>query len=107
MGQFAGDCGETIEARRPKALLHRTGKAVSVMRLDTPFWTRPGSGQASTVSVTGFGFGNEKWDGAREPEVARQIEDFFAGSRDFDSPLAPEGSDFQQRLGQNWSEFRL
>lgn len=72
------------------------------MRFETPF----GPAWAAVNdkgSVTGFGFGVAKSEGGRHPEVARQIEDFFAGKRrDFELPLAPEGSDFQKRV---WSEL--
>ena len=38
-----------------------------------------------------------------DPEVARQIEEFFAGKRQaFDFPLAPKGSEFQKRV---WAEL--
>jgi methylated-DNA-[protein]-cysteine S-methyltransferase len=37
------------------------------------------------------------------PEVARQIEEFFAGKRQaFDFPLAPKGTEFQKRV---WAEL--
>jgi methylated-DNA-[protein]-cysteine S-methyltransferase len=73
-----------------------------MMRFETPFgpaWAAVND----NGSVTGFGFGVAKSEGARHPEVARQIEDFFAGKRrDFELPLAPEGSDFQKRV---WAEL--
>jgi methylated-DNA-[protein]-cysteine S-methyltransferase len=72
------------------------------MRFETPFgpaWAAVND----NGSVTRFGFGDGKTDGRRHPEVARQVEDFFAGKRRaFDLPLAPEGSDFQKRV---WMEL--
>jgi methylated-DNA-[protein]-cysteine S-methyltransferase len=71
------------------------------MRFETPFgpaWATVND----NGSVTGFGFGIGN-GGPWHPEVARQVEDFFAGKRrDFDLPLAPKGSDFQKRV---WTEL--
>src|SRR5579863_7652753 len=71
------------------------------MRFETPFgpaWASVDPNGAVTV----FGFG--KGDGGGfNPEVARQIEEFFAGKRQaFDFPLAPKGSEFQKRV---WAEL--
>ncbi|MFC0266641.1 methylated-DNA--[protein]-cysteine S-methyltransferase [Kushneria aurantia] len=45
-------------------------------------------------------------DDALLREAQRQLEDWFAGRRrDFDLPLAPVGSDFQQRVWQALSEI--
>jgi methylated-DNA-[protein]-cysteine S-methyltransferase len=72
------------------------------MQLETPFgpaWAAVNDNGC----VTAFGFGARKGNGPQSAEVARQIEDFFAGKRrDFDLPLAPEGSDFQKRV---WAEL--
>lgn len=44
------------------------------------------------------------WDDAAVAPVARQIEAYFAGKRrDFDLPLAPAGTPFQQRM---WAALR-
>jgi len=73
-----------------------------MMRFETPFgpaWAAVNENGA----VTAFGFGESRENGRPNPEVARQIEDFFAGKRrDFDLPLAPEGSPFQKRV---WTEL--
>jgi methylated-DNA-[protein]-cysteine S-methyltransferase len=76
-----------------------------MMRFETifgPAWAAVNDNGA----VTGFGFGAGNGNGAGNAEVAevaRQIEDFFAGKRRaFDLPLAPEGSEFQKRV---WSEL--
>ena len=43
------------------------------------------------------------WPGATADETARQLTAYFEGSlRDFDVPLAPEGSDFQRQV---WDEL--
>jgi methylated-DNA-[protein]-cysteine S-methyltransferase len=72
------------------------------MRFETPFgpaWATVNENGA----VTAFGFGAGNGNGALDAEVARQIEDFFAGKRRaFDLPLAPDGSDFQKRV---WEEL--
>jgi methylated-DNA-[protein]-cysteine S-methyltransferase len=72
------------------------------MRFETPFgpaWAAVND----NGSLTAFGFGAGDGEGARDAEVARQIEDFFAGvRREFDLPLAPEGSEFQKRV---WAEL--
>jgi methylated-DNA-[protein]-cysteine S-methyltransferase len=79
----------------------KMGKKAS-MRFETQFgpaWAAVNENGA----VTAFGFGAGNGDGARDAEVARQIEHFFAGKRRaFDLPLAPEGSEFQKRV---WSEL--
>jgi len=74
------------------------------MQIETPF------GPAwATVNVKGeltaFGFGQPKQNGGAEnPEVARQAKEYFEGTRqDFDLPLAPQGSPFQQQV---WAELR-
>ena len=71
------------------------------MQFETPFgpaWASlDGSGD-----MTAFSFGAGKGCG-NNPEVARQIAEFFAGKRRvFDFPLAPKGSDFQKRV---WAEL--
>ncbi len=77
------------------------------MRFETPFgpaWAAVND----NGSVTAFGFGDKKSTGARHPEVARQIEDFFAGRRRmFDLSLAPEGTDFQKRVWTELIKIRL
>jgi methylated-DNA-[protein]-cysteine S-methyltransferase len=71
------------------------------MQFETPFgpaWAfLDGSGAMTAFSFgVGEGYGNN-------PEVARQIAEFFAGNRrTFDFPLAPRGSDFQKRV---WTEL--
>lgn len=43
-------------------------------------------------------------DDAALPEVARQLDEYFAGERtSFDLPLAPRGTDFQQKV---WAALR-
>jgi methylated-DNA-[protein]-cysteine S-methyltransferase len=55
-------------------------------------------------AVTVFSFGPDgDAGGGFNPEVARQIEEFFAGKRQaFDFPLAPKGTEFQKRV---WAEL--
>jgi methylated-DNA-[protein]-cysteine S-methyltransferase len=71
------------------------------MRFETPFgpaWASVDSNGA--VTVFNFGAGA---DAGFNPEVAKQIDEFFAGKRqDFDFPLAPRGSEFQKRV---WAEL--
>lgn len=44
-----------------------------------------------------------RWDAERCAPVARQLQEYFRGERrDFDLPLAPEGTDFQRRV---WTEL--
>jgi methylated-DNA-[protein]-cysteine S-methyltransferase len=46
---------------------------------------------------------NSKQDAASNPLVEKQLNEFFAGKRrDFDLPLAPQGTDFQKRV---WAEL--
>lgn len=71
------------------------------MQFNTPFgpaWASiDGNG-----AVTAFGFSVGEGSG-RNPELARQLEEFFAGGRrTFDLPLAPKGSEFQKRV---WAEL--
>ena len=72
------------------------------MRFETPFgpaWASVDSNGAITV----FNFGAQGDGGGTNPEVARQVEEFFAGKRQaFDFPLAPKGSEFQKRV---WAEL--
>ena len=73
------------------------------MQLETPF----GPAWASindSGAVTAFSLreGNAK-DNGHNPEVARQLDEFFAGKRrTFDFPLAPKGTEFQKRV---WAEL--
>lgn len=72
------------------------------MQFETPFgpaWASVDSNGA----VTGFNFGAGDGSGAGNPDVARQIGEFFAGKRQsFDFPLAPKGTEFQKRV---WAEL--
>ena len=72
------------------------------MRFETPFgpaWASVDSNGAVTVFHFGAG-GDERGTNA---EVARQVEEFFAGQRQaFDFPLAPKGSAFQKGV---WAEL--
>jgi methylated-DNA-[protein]-cysteine S-methyltransferase len=72
------------------------------MRFETPFGPAWAAVNESG-SVTAFSFGEPIGNAGQNPEVARQIEDFFAGKRrDFDLPLAPKGSGFQKLV---WAEL--
>jgi methylated-DNA-[protein]-cysteine S-methyltransferase len=72
------------------------------MQFETPFGPAWASFDSSGA-VTVFGFGAGADGGGHNPEVARQIEEFFAGKRSsFDVPLAPNGSEFQKRV---WAEL--
>ena len=71
------------------------------MQFETPFgpaWASiDGNG-----AVMAFGFGAGEGQGSSS-EVAREIEEFFAGKRrTFDFPLAPKGSGFQKSV---WAEL--
>src|SRR5947208_8787256 len=72
------------------------------MRIETPFgpaWAAVDKEGA----LTAFGFGEPKQETGFSPEVAQQIEEYFAGSRThFDLPLAPKGSEFQKQV---WTEL--
>src|SRR5580692_12127688 len=72
------------------------------MRFETPFgpaWASVNANGAITV----FNFGAHGDGTGTNPEVARQVEEFFSGRRQvFDIPLAPKGSEFQKRV---WAEL--
>jgi len=71
------------------------------MRFETPFGPAWASVDASGA-VTAFNFGAGDGRGFNA-EVARQVEEFFAGKREnFDFRLAPKGSTFQKRV---WDEL--
>jgi methylated-DNA-[protein]-cysteine S-methyltransferase len=72
------------------------------MRFETPFGPAWASVDANgAVNAFNFGVGGD--GGGTSPEVARQIDEFFAGERQsFDFPLAPKGSEFQKRV---WAEL--
>src|ERR1035438_3695325 len=75
------------------------------MRFETPFGPARVSVNANgAVTVFSFGDGDDGGAGVGfNPEVARQVEEFFAGKRQaFDFPLAPKGSEFQKRV---WAEL--
>jgi methylated-DNA-[protein]-cysteine S-methyltransferase len=71
------------------------------MQLETPFgpaWVSVDENGA----VTAFGFGAGEGKGSNA-EVAREIEEFFAGERrTFEFPLAPKGTGFQKSV---WAEL--
>ena len=72
------------------------------MRFETPFGPARVSVNANGA-VTLFSFGDGDAGGGFNLEVARQVEEFFAGKRQsFDFPLAPKGSEFQKRV---WAEL--
>jgi|SRR5665213_3420074 len=72
------------------------------MQVETPFGPAWASLDASGA-VTAFGFGEGDGNGGSNPEVARQMEEFFAGKRrTFDFPLAAKGTGFQKRV---WAEL--
>lgn len=78
------------------------------MQFDTPFGPAWASVDANGA-VTEFGFGighdgaGDDGGGVFNAEVAREIEEFFAGKRQaFDLPLAPKGTEFQKRV---WAEL--
>jgi methylated-DNA-[protein]-cysteine S-methyltransferase len=50
-----------------------------------------------------FGASNGAGNGTVNPDVARQLSEYFAGKRKaFDLPLAPRGTEFQKRV---WKEL--
>ena len=72
------------------------------MRFETPFGPAWASVDANGA-ITVFNFGAHGDGGGTNPEVARQVDEFFAGKRQtFDIPLAPKGSEFQKRV---WAEL--
>ena len=75
------------------------------MRFETPFGPARVSVDANgAVTVFSFGAGDDgDGGGVFNAEVARQVEEFFAGKRQaFDFPLAPQGTEFQKRV---WAEL--
>jgi len=72
------------------------------MQFDTPFgpaWVSIDNNGA----VTAFSFRELQNAGGRNPDVERQVNEFFAGKRkSFDIPLAPRGTEFQRRV---WAEL--
>jgi methylated-DNA-[protein]-cysteine S-methyltransferase len=77
------------------------------MRFETPFgpaWAAVDANGAVTAlsfGVNGDGGGDSPVGSS--PDVARQIDEFFAGRRQtFDFALAPKGSEFQKRV---WAEL--
>src|SRR5436305_5220920 len=77
-------------------------KEIPSMQFDTPF----GPAWASidnAGAVTAFSFGAGEGAGNFNPEVARQLDEFFEGRRQtFDFPLAPKGTHFQKFV---WAEL--
>jgi methylated-DNA-[protein]-cysteine S-methyltransferase len=74
------------------------------MTIETPFGPVQAAVNAEgAVTELKFGQGSKGNDGAENPAVARQLSEYFAGSRKtFDLPLAPEGTDFQKMV---WAEL--
>lgn len=71
------------------------------MNINTPFG--PAWATVENGALTGFGFGAAPETGVFDERVARQIAEYFAGTRqNFDLPLAPQGSEFQKRV---WAEL--
>ncbi|HVW83599.1 MAG TPA: methylated-DNA--[protein]-cysteine S-methyltransferase [Bryobacteraceae bacterium] len=73
------------------------------MRIETPFgkaWAQVNDEGA----LTGFGFGDPPQDGGgNNPDVERQVAEYFAGRRtEFTLPLALAGSAFQRNV---WAEL--
>ncbi len=72
------------------------------MRFETQFGPARVSVDADGA-VTMFSFGDGDAGDGFNPEVARQVDDFFAGKRQaFAFPLAPKGTEFQKRV---WAEL--
>jgi methylated-DNA-[protein]-cysteine S-methyltransferase len=72
------------------------------MRFETPFGPAWASVDAHGA-VTAFNFGAGGDGGGFNADVARQVDEFFAGKRQvFDFRLAPKGSTFQKRV---WDEL--
>ena len=72
------------------------------MRIETPF----GAAWAAIDddgALAAFTFRQPENDLGENPEVARQLREFFAGNRrEFGLAMAPEGTDFQKRV---WAEL--
>jgi methylated-DNA-[protein]-cysteine S-methyltransferase len=71
------------------------------MRFETPFGPAWASVDRSGA-MTEFYFGEGEGEG-HDPEILRQVAEFFAGKRrEFDFPLAAEGTPFQKKV---WAEL--
>ncbi len=71
------------------------------MRFETPFGPAWAAIDANG-SVNAFAFGEGQGAG-HSRELARQLDEFFAGERrEFDLQLAPKGTEFQKRV---WAEL--
>jgi len=72
------------------------------MRIETPFGPSWAAIDAAGA-LKKFTFGKPETDGGTLPDLARQLEEFFKGTRrTFDLVLAPEGTEFQKRV---WAEL--
>ncbi len=74
------------------------------MTIQTPFGPIHAAVDASgALTELKFGESNGNQNGASNPRIEKQLSEFFAGKRrDFDLPLAPQGTDFQKRV---WAEL--
>jgi len=74
------------------------------MTIQTPFGPLHAAVDANgALTELKFGSPNGNRNGASNPLVEKQLNEFFAGKRrDFDLPLAPQGTDFQKRV---WAEL--
>ncbi len=74
------------------------------MTIETPFGPVHAAVNADgALTELKFGASNKNADGAANPVVKRQLDEFFAGKRTtFDLPMAPAGTDFQKRV---WAEL--
>ena len=71
------------------------------MKIDTPLG--PAWATVKNGALTGFGFGDAPETGGADECVARQIAEYFGGTRhSFDLTLAPSGSEFQKKV---WREL--
>ncbi len=81
---------------------------------DSPIGTLLLAGDSSALSLLGFPGGSmarrheQGWVEDSQPfrQVSRQLDEYFAGTRrDFDLPLAPAGTAFQQAVWQALTEI--
>ncbi|MDE3196165.1 MAG: methylated-DNA--[protein]-cysteine S-methyltransferase [Acidobacteriota bacterium] len=71
------------------------------MKIETP--VGPAWADIEDGVLTGFGFGDNPKAGGSDERVARQVAEYFAGTRTvFDLPLMPSGSAFQKTV---WAEL--
>jgi methylated-DNA-[protein]-cysteine S-methyltransferase len=74
------------------------------MTIETPFGPVTAAvNESGALTTLKFGAAERSDNGAGNPAIARQLAEYFAGTRKaFDLPIAPCGTAFQKRI---WSEL--